>query len=330
LTKFGIEFVPDTHPQKIVEYSTLAEKNGFDYIWITDHYCNRNPYLVLTAIAFATEKINLGTGVTNPYVINPAWTASAIASLDEISGGRAVLGLGAGDKVTLAALGIPFLKPLSAIKESTEAIRKLWRGEVVKYDGKVVKLDGANLRFKPTREIPVYIGAQGPKMLELAGKIGDGVLINASHPKDFEFAINQIKVGAEEASRDLTTIDVTAYTSFSVDYDVEKAKKKAKPIVAFIVAGCPPKVLERHKISVEDASKIGNALATGKFGEAFDAVTNQMLKRFSIYGTPKDCIEKIRELMEIGVTQLVVGSPIGPKKKNSIDIIAKEIIPEFK
>jgi len=330
LVKFGIEFVPDTHPQKIVKYSTLAEQGGFDYIWVTDHYCNRNPYIVLTAIAFATQKISLGTGVTNPYVVNPAWTASAVASLDEVSGGRAVLGLGAGDKVTLASLGIAFLKPLSAIKESTEVIRKLWRGEVVKYEGKVVKLNGANLRYKPTREIPVYIGAQGPRMLKLAGKIGDGVLINASHPRDFEFAIKQIKIGAEEAKRDLATIDVTAYTSFSVDYDTEKAKTKAAPIVAFIVAGCPPEVLGKHDIPVEDASKIGKALGDGKFGDAFGAVTDQMVDAFSIYGTPKDCINKIRGLVKIGVTQIVVGSPIGPKKKNSIGIIAKEIIPEFK
>lgn len=330
MLKFGIEFVPDTHPKKIVEYSTLAEQGGFDYIWVTDHYCNRNPYIVLTAIAFATQKISLGTGVTNPYVINPAWTASAVASLDEVSGGRAVLGLGAGDKVTLASLGIAFQKPLSAIKESTEVIRKLWRGEVVKYEGKVVKLDGANLRYRPTREIPVYIGAQGPRMLKLAGKIGDGVLINASHPRDFEFAVKQIEAGAKEAKRDLAVIDVTAYTSFSVDYDAEKAKNKAKPIISFIVAGCPPEVLKRHKIPVEDATKIGEALAGGKFGEAFGAVSDRMVDAFSIYGTPKDCINKIRDLTKIGVTQLVVGSPIGPKKNNAIDVIAKEIIPEFK
>ena len=330
MVKFGIEFVPDTDPQKIVEYSTLAEQGGFDYIWVTDHYCNRNPYIVLTAIAFATRKISLGTGVTNPYVINPAWTASAVASLDEVSRGRAVLGLGAGDKVTLASLGIAFVKPLSAIEESTEVIRKLWRGEVVRYDGKVVKFDGANLRFRPTREIPIYIGAQGPKMLELAGKIGDGVLINASHPRDFEFAVEQIEVGAEEAKRDLATIDVTAYTSFSVDYDAEKAKNKAKPIIAFIVAGCPPEVLKKHEIPVEDASKIGEALAGGNFGEAFGAVTDQMVDAFSVYGAPEDCVKRIRDLIKIGVTQLVVGSPIGPKKNSSIDIIAKEIIPEFK
>ena len=110
MVKFGIEFVPDTTPQKIIGYSTLAERGGFDYVWITDHYNNRNPYIILTAIALSTSKINLGPGVTNPYIVNPTWTASAIASLDEISGGRAILGLGAGDNITLSALGIPFKK----------------------------------------------------------------------------------------------------------------------------------------------------------------------------------------------------------------------------
>ncbi|MFQ5710678.1 MAG: 5,10-methylenetetrahydromethanopterin reductase [Candidatus Geothermarchaeales archaeon] len=329
MVKFGIEFVPDKAPQKIVEYSTSAERGGFEYVWITDHYCNRNTYVVLAAIALNTQKINLGPGVTNPYVISPAWTASAIASLDELSGGRAVLGLGAGDKVTLAALGISFEKPLSAISESVEVVRRLWRGEAVKYEGRMVKLDGANLLFKAAREIPVYVGAQGPKMLELAGRIGDGVLINASHPTDFEFAVERIRKGAEEAGRDPAAIDVVAYASFSVDYDAEKAKKKVMSVVAFIVAGCPPKVLERHGIPGEEASKISGALAKGDFGTAFGSVTDRMVDAFSIYGTPEDCVKRIEGLIEMGVTQVVIGSPIGPKKMGSIDIIAKEVIPVF-
>lgn len=327
MVKFGIEFVPDTHPQKIVGYSTLAESGGFDYVWITDHYNNRNPYVVLTAIALSTSKINLGPGVTNPYVVNPAWTASAVASLDEVSGGRAVLGLGAGDKVTLSSLGIPFKRPLSAIMESVEVVRMLWRGEAVKYKGKAVELNGARLSYRPARDIPVFIGAQGPKMLRLAGRIGEGVLINASHPRDFELAMKEIERGADDANRRLSDIDVIAYASFSCDFDAEEAKRKVTPVVAFIAAGCPPQVLERHRIPVDDVSKIGGALARGNFSGAFDAVTDKMVEAFSIYGTPRDCIEKIETLTKIGVTQVVVGSPIGPKKKKAINLIAREVIP---
>ncbi|NIM44088.1 MAG: 5,10-methylenetetrahydromethanopterin reductase [Nitrososphaeria archaeon] len=329
MVKFGIEFVPDTAPKKIIDNTIAAERGGFKYVWITDHYCNRNPYIVLTAIALNTEMINLGPGVTNPYVISPAWTASAVASLDEISGERAILGLGAGDKVTLAALGIAFKKPLTTIKESVEVTRRLWKGEPVKYEGDMVQLDGANMLYKASRDIPIYVGAQGPKMLELAGRIGDGILINAAHPMDFEYAVKQIRKGVESGGKDMSDVDVVAYASFSVDHDAKKAKKKVVPIVAFIVAGSQSKILERHDIPVEEATKISDALGKGDFGGAFQGVTDEMVEAFSIYGTPEECAERIEGLVEMGVTQVVIGSPIGPKKKISIDLIAKEIIPKF-
>jgi 5,10-methylenetetrahydromethanopterin reductase len=314
---------------KIVEYTRKAEEGGFDYVWITDHYNNRNCYVVLTHVALNTKRIRLGPGVTNPYVVNPAWTASALASLDELSGGRAVLGLGAGDKVTLEMLGIPFKRPLSAIRESVDAIRRLWQGEGIEHSGRVFDFSGARLSHRPSARIPIYVGAQGPKMLKLAGRIGDGVLINASHPKDFELALKGIRSGADDGNRQMSEIDVVAYASFSVAHDTAKAKKKVAPVVAFIAAGSPPPVLERHGIPDEDVAKISNALAKGNFGAAFGAVTDPMIDAFSIYGSPDDCVERIATLTKIGVSQLVVGSPIGPKKKNAIDLIAREIIPSL-
>lgn len=325
MVKFGIEFVPDTSIRKIVEYSKLAESVGIDYIWITDHYNNRNPYAVLTAVALSTSKINLGLGVTNPYVVNPGWTASAIASIDEISSGRAVLGLGAGDKVTLSYIGIPQKSPLLAVEECVEVIRKLWRGESVKFKGKVFDFNGARLSYTPTREIPIFIGAQGPNMLKLAWKIGDGLLINASHPKDFELAIKE-KESKNEKNKD---IDIIAYTSFSCDNNAEEAKKKVMPVVAFITAGSSAQILQRHNIPVKDATKIVNAFSRGNFPEAFEAVTDEMVDAFSIYGKPGDCVEKIRALIKKGVTQLVIGSPIGPKKVNAVELIAREVISNF-
>jgi 5,10-methylenetetrahydromethanopterin reductase len=329
MVTFGIEFVPDTSPQKIVDYTKKAEEGGFEYVWITDHYNNRNCYTVLTQVALTTTRIRLGPGVTNPYVVNPAWTASAVASLDELSGGRAVLGIGAGDKVTLEMLGIPFKRPLSAIRESVDVIRRLWQGEVVELTGRAFKFEGARLSHKPSTAIPIYVGAQGPKMLQLAGRIGDGVLINASHPKDFELALKGIRSGARDANRQMGEIDVVAYASFSVAHDASKAKKKVAPVVAFIAAGSPPPVLERHGIPAEEVAKISDALAKGNFGAAFGAVTGPMIDAFSIYGTPDDCIERIAALVKIGVSQLVVGSPIGPKKKDAIDLIAREVIPSL-
>ena len=328
--KFGIEFVPKDPYWKLAAYAIQAENSGFDNLWITDHYGNRNVYVTLAAAAIYTNKIVFGTGVTNPWMVNPVITAQAIATLDELSPGRVVLGMGAGDKTTLEAVGIDMGKPLAAVKEAIEMFRKLTNGEKVAFQGEVFKASGAKFNFKPANKIPVYIGAQGPKMLELAGKIGDGVLINASHPSDIEFAVKMANEGIKQAGKSPSDVDITAYTSFSVNEDPKKAVKAATPVVAFIVAGSPPPVLEKHKIDVAKADEIRAGLKAGDFPKALAAVTPEMLDAFSICGTPDMCIEKIAALQKIGIGQFVVGSPIGTNVKNSIDLIGSKIIPHFK
>jgi 5,10-methylenetetrahydromethanopterin reductase len=323
---FGIEFVPSDPVLKIAHYAKLAEQQGFDNVWITDHYNNRDVYTTLAFLALNTNTIKLGTGVTNPYTRNAAITASSIGSVNEISGGRAILGVGPGDKATFDAMGISWDKPLSTTKETIEALRSFFAGKKVEMDGSMVKFGGAKLAFK-AGNVPIYMGAQGPKMLELAGEIADGVLINASHPKDFEVAVEMITAGAKKAGRDPSEVDVAAYACFSIDKDAAKAVSAAKVVVAFIVAGSPDMVLERHGIDVAAKGAIGNAIAKGDFGALMgDLVTPEMISAFSICGTPDDCKARIKELKDIGVTQIVAGSPIGPNKEKAIKLIGKEII----
>jgi 5,10-methylenetetrahydromethanopterin reductase len=328
--KFGIEFVPKEPYWKLAAYAIQAENVGFDNLWVTDHFGNRNVYVTLAAAAIYTNKITFGTGVTNPWMVNPVITAQAIATLNELAPGRVVLGMGAGDKTTLEAVGIEMGKPLAAVKEAIDMFRKLTAGEKVAFQGEVFKAAGAKFNFKPANKIPVYVGAQGPKMLELAGKISDGVLINASHPSDIEFAVKAANEGARQAGKQPSDLDITAYTSFSVNEDPKKAVKAATPVVAFIVAGSPAPVLEKHKIDVSKADELRAALKVGDFPKALAAVTPEMLEAFSINGTPDTCIEKIATLQKIGISQFVVGSPIGTNVKNAIDLIGSKIIPHFK
>ena len=328
--KFGIEFVPKDPYWKLAAYAIQAENSGFDNLWITDHYGNRNVYVTLAAAAIYTNKITFGTGVTNPWMVNPVITAQAIATLNELAPGRVVLGMGAGDKTTLEAVGIEMGKPLAAVKEAIDIFRKLTNGEKVAFQGEVFKAAGAKFNFKTANKIPVYVGAQGPKMLEMAGKIGDGVLINASHPSDIQFAVQMANEGMKQVGKSPADVDITAYTSFSVNEDPKKAVKAATPVVAFIVAGSPAAVLEKHKIDVAKADELRGALKVGDFPKALTAVTPEMLDAFSICGTPDTCIEKIAALQKIGISQFVVGSPIGTNVKNSIDLIGSKIIPQFK
>jgi len=313
--KFGIELLPNTSVDKIEKYAKLAEENGFHYVWVTDHYNNRNVYVVLSLIAKATTKVLIGTGVTNPYHMNPAVIASAIATINEISNGRAILGIGAGDKVTLERIGINREKPLTRVREAVQIIRELLAGKTVTFNGEIFKFNGAKLGFKADN-IPIYIGAQGPKMLKLSAELGDGVIINAAHPKDVELAMKYID----------RRIDIAVCSAFSIG---EKAIECVKPVVAFIVAGCPKEVLERHGINIEDAEKIKELIAKGKWDEVSKAVKDEMVNVFSISGTPEEVIARIEELKKLGIDQLIIGSPIGAKKNEAIKIIGEKIIPAF-
>lgn len=313
--------MPDESVLKIGYMAKLAEDAGFKNIWITDHYNNRDVWSTLAVLSMMTNRIKLGTGVTNPYTRNVAITASSIASINELSGGRAILGIGPGDKATFDKMGIEWDKPLTRVKEAVLAIRALLAREQVNQAG----FKGAQMAFGAGK-IPIYIGAQGPKMLELAGGIADGVLINASHPDDFKFAVPVIRQGAREAGRNPEDVQVCAYASFSADKDQAKAVNASKIVVAFIVAGSPQNVLDRHNIGMDEAKAISDALAKYDFKSAMAAVTPKMTEAFSVSGTPQDCRARIDELVKTGVTQIVVGSPIGPNKESAIKLIGKQVI----
>ncbi|TET65214.1 5,10-methylenetetrahydromethanopterin reductase [Candidatus Bathyarchaeota archaeon] len=330
MVEFGIEFVPRDLYWKTTFYAIQAEKIGFDYLWITDHFNNRNVYVSLAIASAYTERIKFGPGVTNPYLVHPVVTAQAVATLDEIAPGRVVCGLGAGDKTTLQMVNLEQRKPLSTIRESVRIIREITSGRALEMQGTIFKVSGTKLNFKIANPIPIFIGAQGPKMLTLAAEIGDGVLINASHPKDVENAMKFIRQGAEKVGKKFEDLNIVAYTSFSIASNYDKAFKAVVPVVAYIVAGSPEIILKRHGIPVELASKIRNAIVHGLWKEAFSSVDDNMAEAFSICGAPEICIGKIGKLVELGVNQIVVGSPIGPNMRKSINMIASEVFPHFK
>lgn len=328
--KFGIEFSPEKPTYEVAYYSRDAEDAGFDHVWITDHYNNRNVYSAMTDIAYNTNKILIGSAVTNPYVCNPVWTATAIFTIDEISGGRAVFGIGAGDKMTLNAIGIKWEKPLTAVKESVEIFNQLNETKKCKFHGKFFDIPNARIKKKPPHKVPVYIGAQGPKMLRMSAALGDGVLVNASHPRDFEPAVQALKEGAAGTGRSMSEIDVAAYTSFSIDKKRDKAAKKARIVAGAIAVGSPDFVLRRHGIEPETAEAIKTMVANQDFKTMKEGgVPDHVVEAFSIAGTPDDCVERIEALGKVGVTQIVTGMPLGKSKTDAIKLIKKNVIPHF-
>ncbi|MFQ6052720.1 MAG: 5,10-methylenetetrahydromethanopterin reductase [Candidatus Bathyarchaeia archaeon] len=331
MKSFGIEFVPMDLYWRTTFYSIQAEKLGYDNVWITDHFNNRNVYVSLTTIANYTDRIKLGPGVTNPYLVHPVMTAQSVASLDEIAPGRVVCGIGAGDRTTLEMVGTEMKAPLRTVREAVEIIRRQVAREKGGYEGRVFQTSGgARFNFKVRNKIPIYIGAQGPKMLRLAGSLGDGALINASHPDDIVEAVKQVRRGVERAGRRMEEVDIAAYTSFSIAESEKKARKPVVPVVAYIVAGSPTPILERHDISPEVAEQIRSDLAKRRWGEAFGAVDSHMIDAFSVCGTPDQCTEKIEGLFKTGITQFVTGSPLGPNVRAAIDLFGREVLPHFK
>ena len=331
MVSFGIECVPMELFWKTTYYSIQAEKLGYDSVWITDHFNNRNVYVSLSFIANYTDRIRMGPGVTNPYLVHPVMTAQAVASLNEVAPGRVLCGIGAGDRTSLDIVGAEMSNPVRTVREAVEIIRRQLAREKEGYEGSVYRIKpGAKFNFKVENHIPIYVGAQGPKMLQLAGGIGDGALINASHPNDIERAVTQIRKGAEDAGRRLEDIDVAAYTSFSVAETEKKARKAVVPVVAYIVAGSPASVLENFGISVEVAEGIRGNLAERRWDEAFGAVDTDMIDAFSVCGSHDQCVEKIDAILRKGVSHFVTGSPLGPDKKNAINLFGKEVLPFFK
>jgi 5,10-methylenetetrahydromethanopterin reductase len=311
----AIELTPEHPTERLVELGVEAERAGFDTVFSSHHYNNRDPFAALTLLADRTEEVRLGPGVTNPYETHPATLASRMATLDELSDGRAVFGVGPGDPSTLENLGFGDERGLRSVLESFQIARQLWAGERVEHDGTFTARD-AGLNYE-IGEIPVYVGGEGPGMCRMAAKHADGLLFNGSHPDDLAWASARVEEGLDERPAERDDFDFAAYASVSIAEDGDAAREAARPPVAFIAAGAPSPVLERHDIDAERAETIGEAISAGEFRAAFDRVSEAMIDAFCIAGTPDTVESGLRAIMEYA-DSLVVSSPLGPDPENAI------------
>ncbi|MEM4780476.1 MAG: 5,10-methylenetetrahydromethanopterin reductase [Halalkalicoccus sp.] len=312
----GIELTPEHPVERMGEFGARAEAAGFDAAFASCHYNNRDPFAALSEIARRTDSIELGPGVANPYETHPATLASRVATLDELSDGRALFGIGAGDASTLSNLGYERDRPLRRVLEAFKTARDLWAGERVDHDGTFRATD-AGLNYE-VGSIPVYVGAQGPHMIRMSAKHADGVLLNAAHPDDFAWAAGQVETGLDDRPDSRGPFDFAAFASVSVAEDESEAREAARPPVAFIAAGAAPPVLDRHGLDAGLASEIGEQIEAGEFTEAFSLVSPAMIEAFCIAGTPETLEKRVREITEYA-DSFVAGSPLGPDVESAID-----------
>jgi len=319
----AIELTPEHPVEEITELAVEAEETGFDTVFAACHYFNRDPFVTLSRIADATDEVALGPAAANPYDSHPLTLASRVATLQEVSDGRAVMGIGPGDRSTLSSLGVEREKPLRRVLETFKTAQDLWAGESVDLDGTFTANDAA-LQYEVPGTIPVYVGAQGPHMIRMAAKHADGVLYNGSHPRDFAWAAEQVEKGLAERPDERGEFDFAAYASVSVAEDEEAAREAARPPVAFIAGGAAPPVLERHDLDSERASEVGQAIEAGEFSEAFGLVTEEMIDAFCIAGTQEQVEEQMAAVQEY-VDSFVVGSPLGPDLEEAIRLAGQAL-----
>jgi 5,10-methylenetetrahydromethanopterin reductase len=220
----GVLLFSDYTIQELVGLAQLSEALGYGTFWYTDVRFARECYVGLTAAALQTRTIRLGPGVTDPYSRHPAITASAIATLDEVSGGRALLGLGTGG-TGFRELGIETKLPVAAMRETVEIVRALLRGGEVTVQGKVISLNGGRLLFDPVRpEIPIWFATHGAQVTVLAGRIADGIMLaNTLDPKAFDFYARKLAEGMAKDGRAEGAVDLALRVEACISDDDDAA-----------------------------------------------------------------------------------------------------------
>ena len=292
--------MPHGSVERAVELARLAEGLGYERCWVYDEgLAASDVYVAMTAIALSTESLTIGPGITNPYTRHAGATAGAIASLDEVSGGRAFLGIGAGGSLTLDPLGIPRVRPLTAVRETIDACRRLFGGDTVSVEGSHVRLSEASL-LNVRAGTEIWLAGRGPRMLELGGAACDGVLVDFIYKPHLGSAVERIRAAGRAAGNEPRI----AYSTMLVTDDDTMAA--LKPHMTYRLVDSPPEVQEALGITDADVAVIRAALAGG-LEAAAEHVRDEWALPFVIAGSPRECSLELQGLAEQhGIESFVV------------------------
>jgi len=329
--KFSVRFNNDLPAAEYPRLARAAEAAGFDQFWVSDDLFLRGVWPILTACALATQRIRLGSCIVNPYTIHPAEIAMQAAALDELSGGRFLLGLGAGAADFLGWVGLPQERPLTRTAETLAVLRRLFAGERVVFDGQELRGWGAEayMRFA-TRSIPLYLGATSPKMQRLIGAAADGGLPLLFPPELYPTAAANIRAGADEAGRDVDSIDVAACIWVSVASDRAAAEDPLREKIAFYGHALSDLILDRLGVARAEFEPIAHAVqAENDMARAKALVTDRMLQ-IGVAGTARDLVPRLEGLVAQGARHLSFGPPLGPSPLAALEVLGREVIPHFR
>jgi len=325
MKRIGLYLIEKHDVKQSIGLARLAEKSGFDCVWQGEEYPPfrnaRDSLLPLAAIAAVTNSIKLGTGVLHIWTRNVLTLAMTFATLDELSNGRGMLGIGVLWDPLASMMGIERRNPLKAMREYVEALRGLFAMKTVNVDGEFVKLRGVHLSRKPI-SIPVYIGATGFKMMELAGEIADGVLMNYLVSPDYNRrALEFLSKGAAKAGRRVEDLDRPQLIACSMDMDADKAIDTARLVVTEYLF-LEPHIMKASGVKPDVLDAIHATLETwppkpAKLQEALELVDDSLVTSVCAAGTAGDCKQKVREYVNAGSTCPLI-CPIDGKVEDMI------------
>jgi 5,10-methylenetetrahydromethanopterin reductase len=338
--RFSVRFNNDLRVQDYPALARAAEGAGFDQFWVSDDLFLRSVWIILTAVAQATQRIQIGTCIVNPYTMHPAEIAMAAGALDELSGGRVCLGLSSGASDFLHWVGIAPERPVTAVTETVQALRQLFAGEAVDFDGQVLhSSDGrdvrtawtseAYLRF-PTRRIPIYVGAMGPAMLRSIGRVADGGLPLLFPPEHFASAIGFIRAGLTAAGRAEADVDVAACIWCSVAADRQAAEDALRDKIAYYGHSLSALILDELGVERSEFEPIQRAIMIDRDEARARAMVTPAMLKIGVVGSPADLIPRLEGLVAMGARHLSFGPPLGPDPLAAIELLGREVLPRFR
>lgn len=324
--RFSLRLNNDLIPGQYEALAQAAEAAGFDQFWISHDLFLRSSSVILPLVARATTKIEIGSCIFNPYTINPAELAMYAATMDEVSGNRFNLGLAAGAEEFLQWVGLAQERPLTAMRETITAVRRLLSGEPADLNGHFLQWRSeAYLRFQAPRVTPIYVGAMGPKMLELAGEMGDGVLPLLFPPEHFFIVKPLVEAGFDRRPATLTTLDFAACIWVSLGANRELARCILAHKIAYYGASLSPLILDQLDLSVEDFYPIQHALNEERDEAKAVAMVDERMMRIGVVGQPSDVIARLEPLVAAGAQHLSFGPPLGPDPLEAVSLLGHVI-----
>ena len=312
--------------EDMAQQSKLAEDLGYDSFWVTEGD-GKEAFATLTALARYTKRIKLGSGVALIYSRVPTLLAMSAVTADEVAGGRLLLGLGVGrasitDLTGMASAGmgsgtevmygVPFQKPVARMRDYIAIIRQALNGKTVQHKGEAFSIDGFRLAFKPMRaDVPIYMAAQGPRMMELAGEAADGVLFSNVSPEYIKGILPRLRAGAEKAGRDPSRIDVGCLIFAAPDWSKTATASVWKAIAQRTAMPHYRKMLEGLGFAAQ-AGKVAQAISEGSMDKAIKLTPKELVESLPLVGDPASWGQRLQAYRDAGVALPVVRPATSP------------------